>query len=358
MSQPLGPDQPLDDSRDESLADLRSLDLGALRADRLPRMSPELPADIFLQRTPPRSRAARRTARHVPLRVGREPELPEIGSILDKYRLERVIGIGGFGVLYRARHVLLDTVVALKLMRPSVARARPQLPRLLREEARFAARIDHENVVHVFDVATSNELTYIVMEHVDGPDLSVMIKHRGELPTKMVLKVIRHVAAALDAGLRENLIHRDVKPSNILLTRDGVTKLTDFGLARSVGAADLGGLRGVVGTVGYMSPEQLDHPDDVDFRTDMYSLGVTAYQALTGKLPFSDDDPERCAQAHRVREVPPIERSVSPAARDLIMWLLEKDRTKRPRTYAELTSELASMLTTSVIPTLPQLSDR
>jgi eukaryotic-like serine/threonine-protein kinase len=323
------------------VVDLRSLDLEPLRAVHLPPVLADLPAEVFLKRTPSKQRSAKKTARDIPYRLKREPDLPEIGSLLDKYRLERIIGMGGFGVLYRARHTVLDNVVAIKLMRPSVARERPQLPRLLQEEARYTARIHHENVVRVYDVTTSGDLTYIVMEYVDGPDLSVMIKHRGELPVKMVLKVLRHVGAALSAGLEQSLIHRDVKPSNILLTRGGVTKLTDFGLARSgVG----GGLRGVVGTVGYMSPEQLDHPDEIDFRSDIYSLGVTAYQALTGKLPFPDDSPERCANGHRFLTVPPIQRLVPAAVRDLVMSMMAKRPEQRPATYAELDAVLAALV--------------
>lgn len=330
-------------SSDSSIAELRGFDLVGLRAVDLPPVEAEIPTDVFLRKSPARPRAARKTERQGPMRLLREPDLPQLGSIVDKYRLERVVGIGGFGVMYRARHILLDTVVALKLMRPSVARERPALPRLLREEARFAARIDHENVVRVFDVTTANELTYIVMEYVDGPDLSVMIKRRGELPTKMVLKVIRHVAAALAAGLRENLIHRDVKPSNILLTRDGVTKLTDFGLARSNSVADLEGVRGVVGTIGYMSPEQLDHPNEVDFRTDIYSLGITTYQAITGRLPFPDDNAERCANAHRYQPVPSIRRNVPQPVVDCIHWMLAKERDRRPASYDELDGVLEAL---------------
>jgi len=326
---------------------LRAFDLSSVLAVTLPELSPELPAEVFLRRTPPRLRSARKTDRQGPHRVRREPELPALGQVVDNYRLERAIGIGGFGVLYKARHVTLDTTVAIKLMRPSVARERPTLPKLLREEARFAARIDHQNVVRVYDVTTNpSGLTYLVMEYVDGPDLSVMIKHRGALPPKMILKVIRQITAALAAGLRESLIHRDVKPSNILLTRHGVTKLTDFGLARSSHAADLSarGVRGVVGTVGYMSPEQLDRPEDVDFRTDIYSLGVTAYQALTGRLPFSDANAEQCARSHRLDPIPPLPSSVPTKIRELIAWMLHKERDRRPSTYEEFEAFLDTLI--------------
>jgi len=197
-------------------------------------------------------------------------------------------------------------------------------------------------VVRVLDVTTHEELTYIVMEFVDGPDLSVMIKRRGGLPARMVLRIVRHIAAALAAGLEQRLIHRDVKPSNILLTRDGVSKLTDFGLALS--SADSSGARGVVGTTGYMSPEQLDQPADIDFRTDIYSLGITAYQALTGSLPFPDDDPVRCGNAHRGDPVPPLPSTVPAELQELIVWMLAKHRERRPASYGELAAVLRDLL--------------
>jgi eukaryotic-like serine/threonine-protein kinase len=312
--------------------DLRSLDLGPIFAAA--KISAELPPEIF----------ARRATRRLPEVVvapahASEPGLPIPGSVLGKYRIERTIGIGGFGAVYRARHVVLDNVVAIKLMRPSVVRARPGLLRLLAEEARFAARIDHANVVRVHDVATSNEHTYIVMEHVDGPDLSVMIKRRGALPYKVVVRILRHIAAALAAGLGEKLIHRDVKPSNILLTRAGVTKLADFGLARSSTSADVTGIRGVVGTAAYMAPEQASDPRRVDFRSDIYALGVTAYHALTAGLPPWNHDP----QSGRREHAPPPSRFVAglPATLDdLIVSMIARAPDDRPASYAALDAVL------------------
>jgi len=315
-------------------------DLSAIFATEL---SPELPREIFARRTAPMLAAVGSEDTDEP---SREPELPGPGCVLGKHRLERMIGMGGFGAVYRARHVVLGNVVALKLMRPSVVRSRPALLQLLIEEARFAARIDHGNVVRVHDVATSNDHTYIVMEHVDGPDLSVMMRRRGALPYRMVTRILRHIAAALSAGLAQNLIHRDVKPSNILLTRAGVTKLADFGLARSSSAAEITGLRGVVGTAAYMAPEQGSEPARVDFRSDIYSLGVTAYHALTGGLPFSDHDTRQLAVAHRTQLVVPPSRFVAaiPTALDeLILAMLAKRPDDRPDSYAALDSELRAI---------------
>lgn len=321
---------------------LRDRDLSPLFATA--KLSPELPPEIFVHR--PATRTSPPSAQPAARDGDAEPELPSPGSILGKYRLERKIGMGGFGAVYRARHVVLDSVVALKLMRPSVIRSRPSLMRLLVEEARFAARIDHGNVVRVHDVATSNEHTYIVMEHVDGPDLSVMMGRRGALPYRMVVRILRHIAAALAAGLGENLVHRDVKPSNILLTPAGVTKLADFGLARSISAAEITGIRGIVGTAAYMAPEQARAPMRVDFRSDIYSLGVTGYHALTGGPPFSDHDPRELAIAHQLEPVVPPSQFVAAIPRaldDLILAMMAKGPDDRPASYAVLEDALRAI---------------
>jgi serine/threonine-protein kinase len=331
-------------ARGEERDRLLAIDLAPWFLASQPPIAPELPASAFVRKAVPRRRIGV-TAQQIRRRLEREPELPAVGSVIDRYRLERVVGVGGFGVVYRAHHVVDHAVVAIKLMRPTLARARPHLPTLLREEARLAARISHPNVVRVFHATTTHALTYIAMEYVDGPDLSVMIRRRGALPPRMVVRMIRHVAAALAAGFDDDLIHRDVKPSNILLTAGGVTKLTDFGLARSGLDADPGGARGIVGTVGYMSPEHVDQPDLVDFRADIYSLGVTAYHALAGHLPFPDDDAARCARAHRTAPVPPLPQSIAGGLRDVVAWMLAKDRDRRPASYRDLDAALRRLVT-------------
>jgi serine/threonine protein kinase len=322
---------------------LRDRDLSSIFATS--KLSPDLPHEIFARSVTRLAPEAIVEPAHRAEPV-REVELPSPGSVLGKYRLERVLGRGGFGTVYRARHVVLDNVVALKLMRPSVIRSRPALLRLLTEEARFAARIDHANVVRVHDVATSHDHTYIVMEHIDGPDLSVMMRHRGALPYRMVVRILRHVTAALAAGLAEDLVHRDVKPSNILLTRAGVTKLADFGLARSSSAAGTTGVRGVVGTAAYMAPEQASDPTRVDFRSDIYSLGVTAYQALTAGLPFSEHDARLRAMALDTQPVAPPSRFVAAiptALDDLVVAMMATDPDDRPASYRALETELRAI---------------
>jgi len=309
----------------------RDRDLNAIFAEL--KISADLPPEICARRATQRLQGVVVE----PARVG-DPELPPLGCVLGPYRLERVIGVGGVGAVYRARHVELDSVVAIKWMRPSVVRARPSL---LAEAARFATRIDHPNVIRVHKVATSNEHTYVVMEHVDGPDLSVMIQRKGALPYKVVVRIVRHIGAALAAGLAEQLIHQDVKPSNILLTRAGVTKLADFGLARSSSADVTGatGIRGMVGTAAYLAPEQARDPPRVDFRSDIYSLGITAYHALTGRLPWSDHELAQRTEWPPGPVVAPPSRlvpSIPAMLDDLIIAMTASRPDERPASYAAL----------------------
>jgi serine/threonine-protein kinase len=308
-------------------AKLRDLDLSTIFASL--KISPELPAEIFV------GRATRRMPELVvdPTPAA-DPALPPTGSVLGGYRLDQPIGVGELGVVYRAREVASGELVAVKVMRPALARSRPMISRVLAEVARFAARIDHPNVVRVRDVAATDGHMYIVMDHVDGPDLAVMLRRKGALPARVVVRIVRHIAAGLAAGFAEQLIHRDVKPSNILLTRAAVTKLADFGLARATAVVDGAG---VVGTTAYTAPEQITEPQHVDLRSDIYSLGVTAYHALTGRLPIEGPrgDLER-APSRAVAGVP--------AAFDqLIVAMTAPLPADRPASYGELLAALRTI---------------
>ena len=311
-------------------------------------LDPVLPNEIF---APAIERASNPTEPAVPRQRRRAPdeELLAKGAIVDKYRIDGLLGKGGFAAVYKATHLLLGTQVAIKLLRPTILKRQPSLAAELCAEARFAAPIDHPNVVRILDVTTGEALTYIVMEYIEGGSLAQRIYRGGHLAPAALLRVGQQVVAGLAAGLERGLIHRDIKPANILLTRAGDAKIVDFGLARHL--AESGATKErratVVGTYGYMSPDQADNPDTVDFRSDIYSLGITLYEAATGILPFPTNDHAACIALHKTRPVPRIEERVPgfPAAvSSLINWMLSKKRDDRPPSYAALHTAMARTL--------------
>jgi len=250
----------------------------ASRAVANPDLAGLLPTDIFA--------GGPHTAPSIPAVLAAQPPRADLpaGSILDKYRIEALLGTGGFAAVYRATHLLLRVPVAIKLLRSDVVRAHPRFTRLLCDEAGMAAKVDHPNVVRVLDVTHTQRITYIVLEYVDGRSLAAAIRKCGRLPIEEVIRIGVDVCTGLEAALRSGLVHRDVKPGNILLTKAGAAKVADF-MAYRADAADAGRM---VGTPQYMSPEQARHPADVDFRTDIFSLGASLFHAAGGRLPFAE----------------------------------------------------------------------
>jgi serine/threonine protein kinase len=301
-------------------------------------------------RAEPEARApGRRRGRR---RAERDDEVLPRGAIIDKYCIDRVLGRGGFAVVYRATHLLLGSPVAIKLLRPRVLARQPGLAALLCQEARFAARINHPNVVRVHDVTHTDRITYVVMEYIDGHSLAETIQTAGRLSPEEVVRVGLGVAAGLRVGLAQGLIHRDIKPANILIASDGAVKIVDLGLAHVHVPGEGGpglpaGRPAVLGTFGYMSPEQALDPHRVDCRSDIYALGVTLYEAATGSLPFPARDPARCLAMHRSEPVPLPESRVPgfPSGLSaLLQWMLAKRPEERPATYEILETALRTAL--------------
>jgi serine/threonine protein kinase len=294
-------------------------------------------------------------------RSGDDELLPR-GSIIDKYCLDRVLGRGGFAVVYRATHLLLGTEVAIKLLRPRALARQPGLAALLCQEARFAARINHPNVVRVHDVTHNERITYVVMEYIDGRSLAETIRAEGALPAAEVLRLGLAVTAGLRVGLASGLIHRDIKPANILLPRQpgpgpgaraAEAKIVDLGLALGSGPgdqapADTAGDRAmVVGTYGYMSPEQAADARKVDFRSDIYALGATLYEAATGSLPFPARDAAQWLHLVRHEPVPPPEGRLPGLPRPLgalLVAMLARRPEERPASYEALQAALQQAL--------------
>jgi Tol biopolymer transport system component len=210
-----------------------------------------------------------------------------VGSHLGKYEIKAEIGRGGMGSVYLGYDPLLDRQVAVKVLAPHLVWDQEFVERFVRE-ARAAARLKHPNVVTVFDVGQEASWYYFVMEHLAGETLAARLQREGALPAQEALSILRPLAAALDYAHHRGIVHRDVKPGNVMLGPEGQVTLMDFGIARAAQEGRLTGTGTVVGTPEYMSPEQA-RGMTVDARTDQYSLGVVAYQMLSGQVPFQAD---------------------------------------------------------------------
>ncbi len=260
----------------------------------------------------------------------------------ERYELNHLIARGGMAEVYRARDRLLDRPVALKVLFPELSVDRSFVERF-RREAQAAANLSHPNIVPVFDWGEDTGTYFIVMEFVDGRPLSSILKTSGPLSAERTADVGAHVAAALGYAHKHGVIHRDVKPGNVLITDEGQVKVTDFGIARAINTEEsLTQTGAVMGTATYFSPEQAEGIG-VDARSDIYSLGVVMFEMATGRPPFLGDTPVAVASKH-VREHPPAPRELNPAIpptfEAIILKSMAKDPAHRYATAEELRADL------------------
>ena len=250
------------------------------------------------------------------------------GRIVGGYVIEAVIASGGMGTVYRARAAALDKVVALKVLHPSFVPEEDHLRRFLRE-ARVAVNLDHPAVVKVLDAGNDGDLYFMAMEFVDGKDLKSLVGANGPFSPRKALRIARGIAEVLAYAHDKGLIHRDVKPANILITSKNEIKLADFGLARLCRDDHQVTMTGaILGTPAFMPPEQC-RGDALDGRADLYSLGATLYFLLSGKLPFTGDNPS--VLIHRVvNEPPPPLRAAVTDIPDDVAWLVQRLMAKLP----------------------------
>src|SRR3954470_7985414 len=250
------------------------------------------------------------------------------GDVFAGHRVEEIAGRGGMGVVYRATELGLDRTVALKLITPALAGDPDFRARFVRE-SRAAASIEHPNVIPIFRAGEDQDVLYISMRFVDGQDLRELIRRVGSVEPRRAARIVAQVGAALDAAHERGLVHRDVKPANVLLTQADHAYLTDFGLIKRVGegATQLSAPGGWVGTLGYVAPEQI-RGERVDARSDVYALGAVLYHALTGRAPYAADTDEAMMWSHLHADPPRVQGA--PAAFDpVIRRALAKDPADR-----------------------------
>ncbi|MGK5553755.1 Stk1 family PASTA domain-containing Ser/Thr kinase [Actinomadura kijaniata] len=257
---------------------------------------------------------------------------PLVGQVLDgRYRIESRIARGGMATVYVARDIRLDRTVAIKVMHAHLA-ADDDFVRRFIDEAKAAAALSHPNVVAVYDQRTDGEHVFLVMEYVPGRTLRDLLSERGRLGPRAALEIMQPVLAALGAAHRAGLVHRDVKPENVLITEDGQAKVADFGLARAETASKMTRTGVIIGTVGYLAPEQV-LAGRADVRSDVYAAGILLYELLTGELPHRGDTPLAVAYKHVNEVVPPPSAAVPglpPQVDALVSRATAHDPAQRP----------------------------
>jgi serine/threonine protein kinase len=256
--------------------------------------------------------------------------MPEFapGDVFVEHRIEGLAGRGGMGVVYRATDIELERVVALKVITPALAEEEDFRRRFV-AESKAAASIEHPNVIPVYYAGQREGVLYIVMRYIDGPDLRALVRAQGRLEPERAAHIVAQVAAALDAAHAHGLVHRDVKPANVLLGHDDHTYLTDFGLTKRAATTAGGGpsrVGGWVGTLGFVAPEQI-RGERVDARTDVYALGCVLVYALTGQAPYLRDSDEATLWAHL--NAPPPSDSIPEEFQGVIARALAKDPSER-----------------------------
>ncbi|MFG1701787.1 Stk1 family PASTA domain-containing Ser/Thr kinase [Nonomuraea sp. M3C6] len=253
---------------------------------------------------------------------------PLVGRLLDgRYRIESRIARGGMATVYLALDIRLDRTVALKVMHRSLAED-PAFVRRFIGEAKSVASLSHPNVVHVFDQGTDNDIVYLSMEYVPGKTLRDILRDRGRLPAREALEIMIPVLAALGAAHQAGMVHRDVKPENVLMTDDGRVKVVDFGLARAIEATNQTRTGVMIGTIGYMSPEQVT-TGGADVRSDVYAAGIMLFELVTGQQPYDGETPMSVAYRH-VHDTVPRPSSVVPEVPPLIDTLVAHATAREP----------------------------
>jgi serine/threonine-protein kinase len=268
---------------------------------------------------------------------------PEVGQLYGgRYKLVTRIAIGGMGEVWQAHDEVILREVAIKILKPEYL-GDPGFIERFRTEARHAAMVTHDGIASVYDYGEDGGSAYLVMELVPGESLAKLLERDKTLPSDKVLDIISQTARALHEAHVEGLVHRDVKPGNLLITPSGEVKITDFGIARVADQAHLTATGQVMGTVQYLAPEQATGKP-ASPSTDIYSLGIVAYEALAGHRPFGGENQMAIAMAQINDAPPPLPSNIDQRVRNLVMLCLAKKANQRPATALALAERAESLM--------------
>jgi serine/threonine protein kinase len=277
-----------------------------------------------------------------------------MGTLTDNYHIIKELGRGGMGAVYLANDKRLDRKVAIKMLQVSgnfTLEQKSEIISRFQKEARAIAKLSHTNIVNIHDIGEENDQYYMVMEFLEGKSIGAMIDNQGSLPIDECVDISVQICKALDYIHKNAIVHRDIKPDNIIVGSDKIAKITDFGIAQN----DSEQMRltqdgAILGSIMYISPEQLRNSKDVDNRADIFSYGVTLYQMLTGKLPFSGDTVGEVV-AKVLSENPDLPRKINPSIppelEAIVMRAINKDREKRYKSMEDMERDLQNLLATT-----------
>lgn len=268
------------------------------------------------------------------------------GQILgNRYELIEKIGGGGMAHVYKAKCRLLNRFVAVKILRSEFTND-DEFVKRFRIEAQSAASLSHPNIVSIYDVGHEDDIHYIIMEYIDGITLKEYISSKGVLDWKEAVNITIQICSAIDHAHRNRIIHRDIKPHNILLTNDGIAKVTDFGIARAVSSSTITMVGSTIGSVHYFSPEQA-RGGFTDEKSDLYSLGISLYEMVTGRVPFDGETPVAVALKHiQIEAEQPIDvdNNIPSGVNSIIVKAIKKEQNKRYQTASDMLSDLYKVL--------------
>ena len=264
--------------------------------------------------------------------------------LLNRYELLENIGEGGMGIVYKAKCHLLNRFVAVKVLKEELSNDEQFVARFKRE-ATSVAKLSHPNIVNVHDVGTENNINFIVMEYINGKTLKQIIKENGRLSSEKTIDIVLQIAKALECAHKNKIIHRDIKPDNIMITEDNIVKVMDFGIAKVADSRTMTNCNNIMGTVHYFSPEQAKG-SFVDYRTDIYSLGIVMYEMVTGRVPYNAESAISVAMMHIQEPViapKEIITDIPENINQVILKAMQKEPIKRYQTAREMAEKLNSI---------------